>query len=63
MKSRKTIMELLSLRIEFPIRLQEYACAFKDAYSMARHDPADARGYICCGQLKRLQCDNIAVLQ
>ena len=61
-KLRAKTMLLLDLLVEARIGLSRFDRAFKDASTMVRCDRTDARGYIRCGQLKRLQGSRQAAL-
>ena len=61
-KIRDKTMLLLDLLVEARIGLSRFDRAFKDARTMVRCNRTDARGYLRCGQLKRLQGDRQAAL-
>jgi tetratricopeptide (TPR) repeat protein len=52
------LIEILDLRIEAHLKLKNLEAAVKDARNMVRHDRADPRGYLRCGQLSRLKSDS-----
>jgi hypothetical protein len=56
-KDSLALIAILDLRVEAHLRLKDVGLALKDARAMIRHDRADPRGYLRCGQLCRLKND------